>query len=183
MKSFVFIGRGGQGVKTAAVILAKSGAEQGLQIQSFPEYGPERMGAPVKAYTKIDNKEIRSFSPILEPDYVLLIDDTLISIALQVLKKNTILIVNTDCGPEKYSKKYNIKNKVVTIDATKISMDNINANKPNIPIIGALLKFEKILNIEGLTKTIEKHFSKKGKEDFVKGNINAIKQAYERCNF
>jgi pyruvate ferredoxin oxidoreductase gamma subunit len=181
MKGFIFIGRGGQGAKTAASILAQSAANQDLMVQAFPEYGPERMGAPVKSYAKISEKPIRSFSPIKNPDYVLLIDDSLIEMAINNLSRDTVLIINSPCMPEKFKNKHNIKNKIITIDATSISLKHINLNKPNIPIIGALLNYEKMLDLKVLQKTIKDFFKNKGKGKIGELNAECVKQAYKRC--
>ena len=94
MKRYVFIGRGGQGAKSGASILARAAASQGLMMQAFPEYGPERMGAPVKAFVKISNKPIRSFSQFKDPDFALLIDNTLMNVALSIIGENTTIIIN-----------------------------------------------------------------------------------------
>ncbi|PIX43221.1 pyruvate synthase, partial [archaeon CG_4_8_14_3_um_filter_38_5] len=145
MKNYIFIGRGGQGAKSAASILAKSAANQGLFIQAFPEYGPERMGAPVKAYAKISSRRIRSFSAVKKPDFILLIDKTLIHIALDLMRKSTVLIVNDSCSPEKYNKKYGFRNKVVTINASRISLKNVGMDKPNVPILGALADYDNFI--------------------------------------
>jgi pyruvate ferredoxin oxidoreductase gamma subunit len=179
VKNFVFIARAGQGAKSAANILAKSAALQGLMIQEFPEYGPERMGAPVKSYVKIDNKPIRDFSTILKPDFVVLIDKTLINLVLNLDLKDAVLIINDTCMPQKYVDKYKLKNKIAVIDASKISINNIGLDKPSIPMIGSLLKFENSINIDSVNKIIKQFFESAGKEKVVESNIKAIKECYE----
>jgi len=179
MKKFIFIGRGGQGVKSSAHILAKNSAKQGLMIQAFPEYGPERMGAPVKSYVKVSKEKIRSFSPITEPDYVILIDKSLIKLALELLKPNTKLIINDNCDSSKYNHNYKIKNKVYTVDATNISLKNVGMDKPNIPLLGALSKIEESIPIKELSNTINEFFGSKGKKEIGLNNKKAVMQAYE----
>jgi pyruvate ferredoxin oxidoreductase gamma subunit len=182
VKNFLFIARAGQGAKSAANILAKSAALQGLMIQEFPEYGPERMGAPVKSYVKIDKKSIRDFSPINKPDYVILIDKTLINLVVKLDLKNAVLIINDICMPKKYVDKYNLKNKIAIIDASKISTETIGLDKPSIPMIGSLLKLDNSIKIESVNKIIKQFFESAGKAKVVASNIVALKKCYEGVN-
>ncbi|MDD3888250.1 MAG: 2-oxoacid:acceptor oxidoreductase family protein [Patescibacteria group bacterium] len=161
--------------------MAKSAALQGLMIQEFPEYGPERMGAPVKSYVKVDNKPIRDFSPITKPDYVILIDKTLINLALKLDLKDAVLIINDVCDAKKYIDKYGLKSKIAVIDASKISSETIGLDKPSIPMIGSLLKLDNLVKIESVNKIIKEFFEKAGKEKVVESNINAIKKCYEEA--
>jgi len=182
VKSFIFIARAGQGAKSAANILAQAAAMQGLFVQEFPEYGPERMGAPVKSYVKIDNKLIRDFSPIVKPDCVVLIDKTLINLALDLDLKGSVLIINDLCSPEKYYKKYKTGAKIGVINASKISTETIGLDKPSIPMIGSLLSLDNSVKIESVNKIIKKFFEDLGKAKVVESNIKAIKQCYEGVN-
>ncbi|MBN1924000.1 MAG: 2-oxoacid:acceptor oxidoreductase family protein [Nanoarchaeota archaeon] len=179
MKRYIFIGRGGQGAKSGASILARAAAKQGLMIQAFPEYGPERMGAPVKSYVKISKKPIRSFSQFSNPDFILLIDKTLVKTALEVLSSNTILIINDVCEPGKYNNKFKIKNKVVTINASSISMKTLGMDKPNVPILGALIKIDKTIDLKNMEETVKEFFSSKGKKEAGELNVKAVRTAYE----
>jgi len=182
VKSFIFIARAGQGAKSAANILAKSAVLQGLMVQEFPEYGPERMGAPVKSYVKIDSKPIRDFSPITNPDFVVLIDKTLIGLALSLELKGASIIINDVCSAEKYYEKYGIKSSVFVIDASKISTETIGLDKPSIPMIGSLLKLDNSVKLESVNKIIKSFFEKAGKAKVVESNISAIKKCYEGVN-
>jgi pyruvate ferredoxin oxidoreductase gamma subunit len=179
VKNFIFIARAGQGAKSAANILAKAAALQGLMIQEFPEYGPERMGAPVKSYVKIDNKPIRDFSPISKPDYVILIDKTLINLALSIDLKDAVLIINDVCLSQKYYEKYKIKSKVAVVDASKISMETIGLDKPSIPMIGSLLKMDGSVKIDSVNKVVKSFFESEGKGKVVDSNLDAIKKCFE----
>jgi len=179
VKSFVFIARAGQGAKSAANILAKAAALQGLMCQEFPEYGPERMGAPVKSYVKIDNKPIRDFSPIINPDYVILIDKTLINLALRLDLKNSALIINDVCEAQKYYDKHKLKNKVAVIDASKISSETLGLDKPSIPMIGSLLKIDDSVKLDSVNKIVKSFFEKSGKAKVVDSNILALKKCFE----
>ncbi len=179
MKSFIFIARAGQGAKSAANILAKAAASQGLIIQEFPEYGPERMGAPVKSYVKIDNKPIRDFSPIKSPDYAILIDKTLINLALSLDLKDATLIINDVCDAKKYYDKYKIKNKVAVVDASKIAFDSFGLDKPSIPMIGSLLKIDELVKMDSVNDIVKEFFEKSGKAKVVDSNIVALKKCFE----
>jgi pyruvate ferredoxin oxidoreductase gamma subunit len=181
VKTFVFIARAGQGAKSAANILAKSAALEGKNIQEFPEYGPERMGAPVKSYVKIDDKPIRDFSPIVNPEYIILIDKTLINLALSFVSNNSVLIINDICLPEKYISKYNLKNKVVVIDATNISIRNIKMDKPSTLMIGAVAKIEKSVKLEYVKKVVSTFFANIGKKNVVESNIKALEECYNEA--
>ncbi|MDD2678704.1 MAG: 2-oxoacid:acceptor oxidoreductase family protein [Candidatus Nanoarchaeia archaeon] len=182
MKKFVFIARAGQGAKSAANILAKAAFLQGLNVQEFPEYGPERMGAPVKSYVKIGNKKIRDFSPITKADYVVLIDKTLINLALGLDLKDSILIINDVCDAEKYYKKYKINAKIGVVNASKISFKNIGLDKPSIPMLGAVLSFEKMVKNDSINRAVREYFEGFGKKNVVDSNIKAIKECYEGVN-
>jgi len=177
-------GRGGQGAKTAALLLGEAVVASGKYVQAFPEYGPERMGAPVASYDRISDKEILIHSPITNPDVVLVLDETLID-TIDVTKgldeKTGILIVNTPFSKEEIQKKLTWKGKLVVLDATKISVETIGKPIPNTPMIGALLAVTNFLTlddfIEDTKKKLEKKF--KNKPGVIEGNINAIKKAYE----
>jgi len=174
-------GRGGQGAKTAAQLIAETALEKGKQIQAFPEYGPERTGAPMKAYTRISDKRITTYAPVVNPDAVLVIDPTLIE-AVDVaegLGKDGILIVNTDKEPEEIRKEVNFKGKIFTVDATKISIELLGKNLPNMPIIGALIKTTGILTLEDISIEVRNHFTEKIGEKNTEANIKAIKKAYD----
>lgn len=181
-KFIMFIARAGQGAKSAANIYAKAAALQGLNIQEFPEYGPERMGAPVKSYVKIGNEPIRDFSPITKPDYVVLIDKTLINIALSADLSCSVLIINDVCLPKKYYDKYKLKNKVAVLDASKISIETIGLDKPSIPMIGALLNLDASVKEESVNRIVKDFFEKSGKPGVVDSNISAIKKCMRGLN-
>jgi pyruvate ferredoxin oxidoreductase gamma subunit len=177
-------GRGGQGAKTAALLLGEAVVASGKYVQAFPEYGPERMGAPVASYDRISDKEILIHSPITNPDVVLVLDETLmdtIDVTKGLDEKTGILIVNTPFSKEEIQKKLTWKGKLVVLDATKISVETIGKPIPNTPMIGALLAVTNFLTlddfIEDTKKKLEKKF--KNKPGVIEGNINAIKKAYE----
>ena len=178
-----FNGRGGQGAKTSAQLLAVACLSQGKYIQAFPEYGPERRGAPVKAFVKIDNKPIVSREPINNPNIVVVIDASLLEIkdTYSGLDKHGILLINTSKTKKQITEnliKNNLAGKIYTINASKISLDLLGINMPNMPMLGALIKITKIIQINSLVDVIKKHFEKKIGKEKTQLNIEAIKRAY-----
>ena len=174
-------GRGGQGVKTAALMAAQVALEEGKFAQGFPEYGPERMGAPVTGYTRISDKVITIHCGVSNPDIVAVLDNSLVG-QIDVtagLDDSGVLILNTPEPPAEARKKLGLKGgSVYTVDATQISIDEIGRPIPNTPMMGALIKVTELLGMETLKKDIEKKFMKKFGEKVVQGNFNAIERAY-----
>ena len=179
-------GRGGQGAKTAALLFGEAAIDTGMYIQAFPEYGPERTGAPVSAFNRLSKNPIRLHSGVDSPVIVLVLDPSLLNTVdvLKGLGEDGILIVNTTDSPEEIRKKLSVdsKIKVYTLDASKIAMDTIGLNKPNTPMLGALSKVTDILDYQKMLKSIEHKLQIKfrGKpEEIVKKNMKAIKTAHE----
>jgi pyruvate ferredoxin oxidoreductase gamma subunit len=174
-------GRGGQGAKTAALLVADAAIATGKKAQAFPEYGPERMGAPVKSFTRISDKEIRLHCSIEKPSIVLVLDETLCESAgvTDGVPETGTLIINTEKPAEYYRDKLKFKN-IFVVNASGISVRNIGLNKPNTPMLGALIKATGILDfdklIEDTTEKLKKKF--KNKPEVVEGNVKAIKDAY-----
>lgn len=175
-------GRGGQGAKTASQFLAEAALETGKFIQAFPEYGPERGGAPMRAYTRISDEPIYLHSPITTPDIVIVIDQTLLR-AIDVsegMKKDGVLLVNTEKAPELIRKEYNFTMaKIGTVDATKIALETLHSPMPNMPMLGASLKVNSIVSIDEVIEIVRLKFLKKIGEEKTKANIEGIKKAYE----
>jgi len=174
-------GRGGQGVKTAATMAAQVALEEGKYAQGFPEYGPERMGAPVAGYTRISDKIITIHCGVSQPDVVVVLDTTLIG-QIDVaagLGENSVLILNTAEEPAKMREKLGIEGgRVFTVDATKISIEELGRSIPNTPMMGALVKVTELLSMKTLKKDVEKKFMKKFGEKIVQGNFNAMERAF-----
>lgn len=177
-------GRGGQGAKTASLLLADAAFNTGCYVQGFPEYGPERMGAPITAYNRISTEKMTVHSNIYEPDYVVVVDETLIE-AIDVtagLKESGAIIINTEKSPEeikKYLRGY--KGKICTIDAGKISEETLGKNFPNTPMLGAVVKVSGIMNEETFIKDMEISFAHKfvTKPEVVNDNMKALKRSME----
>ena len=178
-------GRGGQGAKTAAHILACSALESKHFIQAFPEFGPERGGAPVKSFLRISKKTITIHESIKEPDLVAVIDPTLLlnkELILEGLTQDKILIVNTNKSIEQVRFDLGFKGKIYTLDATKISLECLGRNMPNMPILGAIVKVSKLFSLKSLKQEFEKEFKNKiGKENVTK-NTDAMERAFNEVD-
>jgi len=174
-------GRGGQGAKTASQFLGEAALDTGKYIQSFPEYGPERAGAPMRAFNRISEKPIYIHSSVTNPEVVVVIDPTLLG-AIDVaegLGDDGILLVNTDKSPEEIRKIANFKKgKVGTVDATKIALETLKLPMPNLPMLGAFLKVNSLVTIEQLSERVKAKFLKKIGEEKTSANLQGIKRAY-----
>jgi pyruvate ferredoxin oxidoreductase gamma subunit len=171
-------GRGGQGAKTASLLLAEVAFNTGKYIQGFPEYGPERMGAPITAYNRISDDKLTIHSNIYEPDYVVVVDETLIK-AVPVtagLKKEGAVIINTAKSPEEIKKELNYEGKVYTIDARKISEETLGSYFPNTPMLAAVVKVSQVISEEIFLGDIEASFKHKfsNKPQVVPKNMEAV---------
>ena len=175
-------GRGGQGTKTASLLLADAAFNTGKYIQGFPEYGPERMGAPITAYNRISDDPITVHSNIYEPDYVVVVDDTLLETVdvTSGLKKTGAIVINTTKS-EDYLKSVlkGYKGKVYTIDARKVSTEALGRYFPNTPMLAAIVKVTGIMNDEDFLNDMEgsfKHIFAK-KPEVIDGNMKALEMA------
>ena len=173
-------GRGGQGAKTASQFIAEAALGEGKQIQSFPEYGPERAGAPVKAYTRISDKPITTYAPVVNPDVVIVIDPTLMKSmdVTEGLSEEGVLIVNTPKSNEEIKKETKFKGNIYTIDATKISMDTVGMNMPNTPMLGVLVKVSKVITIDAIKECIKEKFIDKLGEEKTNATLKGVELAY-----
>lgn len=180
-------GRGGQGAKTASLLLADAAFNTGKYIQGFPEYGPERMGAPITAYNRISNSPITIHSNIYEPDYVVVVDDTLLE-SVEVtagLKEDGAIIINTT---KNYDYLKNVLNgyngKVYTIDAREISMEALGKYFPNTPMLAAVVKVTGIMTDEEFLNDMQGSFKHKfaKKPEVIDGNMKALQLALNQVN-
>ena len=177
-------GRGGQGAKTASLLLADAAFNTGKYIQGFPEYGPERMGAPITAYNRISSEPIRIHSNIYEPDFVVVVDDTLLeSVDVTAgLKEEGAIVINTTKNKEELENLLNgYKGRVYTIDARKVSMETLGKYFPNTPMLAAIVKVSGIMNEEDFINDMEGSFKHKfaKKPEVVDGNMKALRMALE----
>ena len=175
-------GRGGQGAKTAALLLADVAFQTGKYVQGFPEYGPERMGAPITAYNRISDTVIRAHSNIYEPQYVVVVDESLLE-AVDVtsgLKKDGAILINTQRSKEEivpHLKGY--EGKVYTIDAHKVFMAAMGKYFPNTPLLAAIVKVAGIMDEETFLREMRASFSHKfaSKPEVIDGNMAALEMA------
>jgi pyruvate ferredoxin oxidoreductase gamma subunit len=175
-------GRGGQGAKTAAFLLAESLIRQGKFAQGFPDYGPERMGAPIRGYNRISDKPVRHHCDVKSPGIVVVLDPTLVGSddLTAGLRPEGKVLVNTTMPPEAMRKELKLKDgRVFTVDATKIALDEIGKAIPNSPMIGALLKVTELADIDSMVSIIGKKFEGKFSKSIIDGNIRAMRRAYE----
>ncbi len=182
MVEFRWHGRGGQGAKTACMFLAEAAFNSGKDVQGFPEYGPERMGAPITAYNRISEDHCKVHSNIYYPDYAIVVDETLLHTVnvAKGLSEDGALIVNTEKSPEQIRpmliEKY--EGRIVTVNAKRISEDALGKYFPNTPMLAATVKVSKVIDEEQFIKDMEESFSHKfpNKPNIVEGNMNALKQ-------
>ena len=181
-------GRGGQGAKTAALLLADVAFQTGKYVQGFPEYGPERMGAPITAYNRISDKEIRVHSNIYDPQYVVVVDESLLE-AVDVtkgLKKDGAILVNTERTKEEiipHLKGY--EGEVYIIDAKKVSLANMGKYFPNTPLLAAIVKVTGLMDEETFLKEMRASFQHKfaSKPVVIDGNMAALEMAMKEVHY
>ena len=176
-------GRGGQGAKTGSAILAEVLFEAGKHTQSFPEYGAERQVAPMKAFNRVSDRPIRDRSGVLNPDIVVLIDPTLIEAVKPTEggKETTVYLINAPESPAIVKKKLGLKDsiKLMTVDATRITLEEFGQNRPNTPMLGALAHFFKDVPVDAFIEHFTHKMGAKLPEKVLKANQNAIRRGYE----
>jgi pyruvate ferredoxin oxidoreductase gamma subunit len=169
-------GRGGQGAVTSIEMLALAAIEEGKYAQGFPSFGPERRGAPVAAFNRIDDRRIKVRSAIYIPDVVVVLDPSLVGLVdvLEGLKPDGVLIVNTHKSPEEVRKELKFKGTVATVDAAGIAWQELGVPITNTTMLGALVKTVNIIKAKSLEPPLQKRFGKLASK-----NINALKRAYK----
>jgi len=175
-------GRGGQGAVTAARILAEAAVTKGHYAQAFPEFGPERRGAPVQAFTRLNASVIRAYYGVANPDAVIVLDATLLDSVdvTQGLVSGGILLINTALSPAEFRGKLRLENaKLCTVNASIIAQDCIGVAIPNTAMIGALVKATDILSVEDVMDYIKRAFASRFSGKALEGNLMAIRRAYE----
>lgn len=178
-------GRGGQGAKTAALLLADVAFQTGKYVQGFPEYGPERMGAPITAYNRISEDKIRVHSNIYEPDYVVVVDEGLLDTVdvTNGLKKDGGIIINTAKDKEEILPKlHGYEGHVYTIDAREVSIAALGKYFPNTPMLASVVKVSHVMEEERFLNEMESSFRHKfaSKPEVVDGNMKALSMALEK---
>lgn len=175
-------GRGGQGTVTAAKVLADTCLSSGRYVQAFPEYGPERAGAPLRAYNRISSKELRMHCPVLNPQVVGIVDATLLD-SINVTDgatKDAIFVVNTTKDPKEIRAKLKAEptQKVYTVDATKIAIECIGRALPNASMLGAICKATNLVTLDHLLEDVKKSFGKKFAQKIIDGNLEATRRGH-----
>jgi len=176
-------GRGGQGTVTAAKVLAEAAMAEGKNVQAFPEYGPERMGAPLRAYNRVSVKPMTIHCQVTNPAVVAVVDPTLLE-TVDVTEGTTpdaVFVVNTQMEPGALRTKMKLgkKQKLFCVDATKISIDTIGRVMPNTPMLGAVVKATGVIKLDTLLKDIKASFGKKFSDKIIQNNMDAASRAYE----
>jgi len=179
-------GRGGHGAKTASHLLALAALKEGKYIQAFPEYGPERAGAPVKTYVKISDRKIKSYAPIKHAEIVIIIDSSLINEAdiRKTLHDKCVIIANCksechickdeSCELHKIRPEY----ESYSVNATDIALKNLGRDVPNIIMLGALLKIKSVVKKETMIEIVKEHFLEKIGREKTEANIKAFEEGY-----
>jgi len=175
-------GRGGQGAVTAGKLLAETALGADLYFQAFPDYGAERMGAPIRAFTRLSNEPINEHCAILEPNVVMVLDPTLLSVidVTEGLTEDGIVIVNTTETPAAVREELNLTTgKVFTVNASHIAIEELGREITNTPMLGALCAATGLFSIDNMAEQIEKNFGKKMRKDIVEANVRAVRRAAE----
>lgn len=179
-------GRGGQGAKTAALLLADVAFKRGKYVQGFPEYGPERMGAPITAYNRISEEPVTIHSNIYEPDYVVVVDDGLLeSIDVTMgLKKEGAVIVNTQHDRKEIARQlqaHGWRGSVYTVDAREISVSALGRYYPNSPMLAAVVAASGVMTPEEFLSEMKDSFEHKfaKKPEVIEGNMKALEMTFE----
>jgi pyruvate ferredoxin oxidoreductase gamma subunit len=175
--------RAGQGAVTAAKLVAETALSQDRYMQAMPEYGPERMGAPIRAFTRISDEPIEIHNNIEHPNVVIVLDDSLLDVidVTEGIQEEGVIIVNTCTPPEELRRILKLPESVTvaSVDASGIAMDTIKRDIPNTPMVGALAKVTGVVATEATQALLAKSFGKKFSQDVIDANLESVKRAYE----
>ena len=177
-------GRGGQGVVTAGELLAEAALDSGQYFQAFPDYGPERMGAPIRAFTRLSPEPITIHSQVEEPDVVLVLDPTLLGpvAVTEGLKDDGVLLVNTAMSPAEVREKLGFqKGKLFTVDASHIAIEEMGREITNTPMLGLFAKATGLVGLDDLEREIRDWFGSKLSDRAVNANVRAMRRAAEEA--
>jgi len=178
-------GRGGQGTVTACKVFADACLNGGRYVQAFPEYGPERAGAPIRAYNRVSERELRGHYPVIRPNIVVVVDATLLD-SIDVTEgapDDAAFIVNCCAKSGDIRKRIHAgpNQRIVAVDATHISIETIGRPMPNAPLIGCIARVSGILSLQDALDDIQKNFSKKFSRKIVDGNLEATRRGFEEA--
>lgn len=175
-------GRAGQGVVTAGELLAEAALEEGKYFQAFPDYGPERMGAPVKSYTRISDEPIEIHYQILNPEMVIVVNPNLLGVldVTEGLEPDGIVLINTSENPATMRERLNLEGqKVYTLDATRIALETLGRDIPSTLMLGAVARVTGLVSLDSLIRLTREKLGEKLRPEVVEANIQAIKRAYD----
>ncbi|MBU2028268.1 2-oxoacid:acceptor oxidoreductase family protein [Patescibacteria group bacterium] len=177
----IFYARGGQGAKTAAEILAQGAVQEGKFVQAFPSFGPERSGAPTQTFLRVSDKAIRTHEPILSPDVVVVLDDTLLETEniTKGLKESTILIINSVKKADELREQLKFSGQIYAVDASGISLEIIGQPRPNTVILGKIVQITQVAKLESIQKKFQEIFEEKIGKEACDKNMEAISRVYE----
>lgn len=174
--------RGGQGAVTAAKMVAELALGQGKHFQAFPEYGPERSGAPIVAFTRVSDRPIQIYSGVEHPGVIVVLDASLLG-AVDVTKgapPDAVVLVNTSLSPREVRERYGLRGgNLFTVDATRIALETIGRPIPNTPMVGALSRIIGLFPIDKVVEFIREDFGKKFPPKVVEGNVAAALRSFE----
>jgi pyruvate ferredoxin oxidoreductase gamma subunit len=177
-------GRAGQGLVTAGELLAEGALADAKYFQAFPDYGPERMGAPIKSYTRISDEPIDVHYQILSPEVVVVVNPNLLGVVdvIEGLAENGVVIVNTTESPAQIRKRLGLKDprvKVFTVDATGIALDTLKRDIPATLMIGAIIRATGLVDLSNAVHVVQEKLGAKLRGEIVEANVKALRQAYE----
>lgn len=177
-------GRGGQGVVTAGELLGEAAMHTGRYFQAFPEYGAERMGAPIKAYTRISDEPIEVHSPILEPDVVIVVNPNLIGVVelTEGVKPDGTVIMNTEQTPSEIRETLDFQGgSVWCVDASEIAMEEIRRDIPSTMMISVFAKATDTLELDNIVEIVRETLGERLREEIVEANVRTLRRAYDEC--
>jgi len=178
---FRWHGRGGQGAWTASELLARAALSEGKYIQSFPEFGPERMGAPVTAFTRVSTEPIRIHCEIYNPDVVVVLDSTLLGtvpVVAGINREDDVIIINSREAPAKIKEDLRVeRGKVWTIPATEIAIKTLGSPITNTAMLGAVAKATNVVTMDSIEKTVKERF----RAELGEKNMTVIRRAFEEA--
>jgi len=176
-------GRGGQGTVTAVKVFADACLSGGRHVQAFPEYGPERAGAPLRAFNRVSDRPLRLHCPVTKPNIVVVVDATLLD-SVKITDgtpDDAAFIINTSKDPKVIREKIQAKatQKIFTVDATKISIETIGRPMPNATLVGTVTKVSGLLSLDDVLVDVKKSFGEKFPQKIIDGNLESTRRGYE----
>jgi pyruvate ferredoxin oxidoreductase gamma subunit len=176
-------GRAGQGIVTAGELLAESALKTDMYFQAFPDYGPERMGAPIKSYTRISDEPIDVHYQILSPEVVVVVNPNLLGVVdvTEGLAEDGVVIVNSPRSPEAIRAALGLegtKVRVFTVDATGIALETLKRDIPATIMLGAIIRASGLVDLDGTVEVVKEKLGEKLRGEIVDANVKALRRAY-----